>query len=268
MDRRLGLIAIAALAACGGGSRKGPKVVPRQVEVLLDAQLASTRGLGDLGADFDVSPGKLVVVSDASHLYAIGWGGVEPMGELPGVDSLAFTPDGLMLAIQGDQLEYVDADGALQPLASLPHTGMALATGPADGVYLFDRAPTGDGVHALYQLMPGRQIAKLLETPQPIDCVAQAGQRLLFVSGGVVFDATPGEEMRMVARLAESTITSVAGDDERVYVSDGAAVFALADEGPVLVTGTAGGSLRLRDGALLVLDPAHRSLVRLAPLKR
>jgi hypothetical protein len=50
-----------------------------------------------------------------------------------------------------------------------------------------------------------------------------------------------------------------------VYFSDGAAVYSLADDGIVLVTATAGGTLRVRDDAILILDPARHLLVRLAP---
>jgi hypothetical protein len=74
-----------------------------------------------------------------------------------------------------------------------------------------------------------------------------------------------GQLMRMVARLARSTIRNVAADAARVYVSDGTSVYSLADDGLVLVTATAGGSLRVHDGSLFVLDPAHRLLARLAP---
>jgi hypothetical protein len=265
---RRGLIVAVALAlagaGCVGARPAGPRAVPRQVEVLLNDRLAAARGVGALAADFDVSPGDAVVLSDAEHLYALGWGGLAPLDGLTGVDSLAFTADGLLLTVRGDQLSYVDERGASAPMTTLPHAGLALAPGAADVMYLFDRAGAAPP-YTLYALVPGRKVVKLLETPRPIDAVAQAGERVLLVSGGVVYEVTPGQPMRMVAHLGRSTITAVAGDRERVYVSDGAAVYALAQGGVVVVTDTAGGALRVRDGALLVLDPRRRLLVRLQP---
>jgi hypothetical protein len=259
---RRALLLLALASACGSSSH-GPRTTPRQVEVLLNEPLASAQQVGALAPDFDVSPDRLVVLADAANLYELGWGGLAAIDGLGGAESLAFTPDGLLLVVRGTQLLYLGESGALEVFFELPHAGMALASQP-DGVYLFDRASTGNA-HAIYELTPGGRIAKLLESPQPIDAIARAGDRLLFVSGGVVFEAEVGKPLRLVARLAESTIRSVAADADHVYVSDGTSVFSLSDDGVVLVTATAGGSLRVRDGALLVLDPAKRTLIRLAP---
>ena len=255
--------ALAALALLAGCAHARPRPAPLQVEVLLDPPLATARHVGALALDFDVSPRRYVVVADPDHLYAVGWGGVAPVGALPGADSLAYTDDGLLLVVRGDQLLYLDAAGALAPLFALPHAGMALATGGPGVVYLFDRAG-GGGRYGLYELAPGRRVTLLLESPRPIDAVAQTGGRLLFASGGAVFEATPGRRMRLVAHLRGAAIRSVAADDRHVYLSDGAAVYALGKD-LELVTATAGGTLRVRGGALLVLDPAHHLLLRLAP---
>lgn len=257
-------LVIALLAAACGGSASGPKTKPRDVEVLLNPQLASASNLGALVSDFDISPDRLVVVADAEHLYLVGWGGVKAVEGLGGAESFAYTPDGLLLVVRGTQLLYLADSGTLETFFELPHAGMGLAAGTTDTVYLFDRT-SDDGTYALYQLQPGRELAKLLAAPRPIDSVAHTADRLLFVSDGTVFEATAGKPMRMIVRLEGSTIRSVAAEGNRVYASDGAAVYAIADDGIVMVSATAGGTLRVRDGALFVLDPARPLLLRLPP---
>ena len=250
-------------AACGSGPPK-TKTTPRHVEVLLDAQRAIAGEVGALIPDFDVSGDQRVVVADADHLYVVGPSGAVAVDGLGGADSFAYTRDGLLMVVRGTELLYLTEKGTLEKLVDLPHPQMGISTGPASGMYLYDQY-SDDGAYALYELMPGRQIAKVLEAPSPILGVAQAADHVLFVSDGTVFEASPGRPMRMVVRLAETSIRSVAADEDRVYFSDDKTVYALADDGFAVVTDKMGGTLRVRGGALLVLDPSQPLLVRLAP---
>jgi hypothetical protein len=256
-------IALALLAACGGSNR-APQTVPRDVEVLLDAHQAMEDEVGALIPDFDVSGDQRVVVADADHLYVVGPSGAVAVEGIGGADSFAYTRDGLLMVVRGTQLLYLSEEGTLELLVELPNPQMGIATGPAGGMYLFDQY-SDDGTHALYQLMPGKAIAKILESPSPILSVAQASDHVLFVADGTVFEASPGRPLRMVVRLAETAIRSVAADADRIYFADDRTVYAMADDGFTVVTDKMGGNLRVRGGALLVLDPSQPKLVRLAP---
>ncbi len=264
MTSRL-LLLLALACACGHAK---PRVAPLQVEVLLNEQIAAAAELGALGPDFDISRQRLVLLADETRMYLLGWGGVVPVDGSPaGVDAFAYTPDGLLLVVQGAQLSYLAESGALEPMFELPHEGMGLAAGPSGVMYLFDRVGS-DGRFGLYQLTAGGRVALVLESPEPIDSVAQAGARVFFASGGAVFEATPDQPMRLVASLAASTmIRSVAVDEDsgKVYFSDGLAIYSLDGDQVVVITRASGGTLRVLDGALLVHDVASGLFLRLAP---
>lgn len=259
---------LVVLALAGACAHAKPRVEPLQVEVLLNEPISTAAGLGTLVADFAISPQRLVLLADETRMYLLGWGGVVPVDGSPaGVDAFAYTPDGLLMVVQGAQLSYLGESGALEPMFELPHEGMGLATGPAGVMYLFDRTGA-DGRFGLYQLTTGRNVALMLESPEPIDSVAQAGTRVFFASGGAVFEATPDQPMRLVASLAASTkIRSVAvdADSGKVYFSDGLAIYALDGNQVGVITRASGGTLRVLDGALLVHDVASGLFLRLAP---
>ncbi|HUQ01488.1 MAG TPA: hypothetical protein VM261_03285 [Kofleriaceae bacterium] len=271
-----------ALAACGGKPKAAaeeptpatpacPATATPQattMEVLLHAALADASGLGPLAASFDISPQRLLLLEDAQHLHLLGWGGIVPVDGLAPVDAFAYTPDGLLMTVRGNQLSYLAASGTLESLIELPSAGMGIAAG-ADSMFLFERQ-SATRRFGLFELAPGKKARLLLESPEPIDAVAHAGPRVLLVSGGAVFEATPEQPMRVLAHLPGARrIQSVAADSAsgRVYFSDGAAVFAVKDGCVGVVSSTLGGTLRVRDGALFVFDAKRRVLVRFPALQ-
>lgn len=269
---RSALLALVGLAgACGSHPHHQTTcraTAPVRMEVLLNEQLAASSGIGALDPTFDVSPQRLLLISDADRMYLLGWGGLFPVEGMPGsLGSFAYTPDGLLLAVRDAELDYLGTSGQLETLFTLPHEGMAVAPGGTGTMYLFDRQTT-DGNYGLYQLAAGRKVLRLFDSPKPIDAVARAGDHLFVATGGGVFDATPGAPSKLIAYLGSEAIGSIAASEDgtRVYFSDGASVFAVTGGCVDLVTRELGGTLRVMDGALLVLDAKHRLLVRFATL--
>ncbi|MGE5186392.1 MAG: hypothetical protein ACM31C_30260, partial [Acidobacteriota bacterium] len=240
-----------------------------QIQVLLDDRLAKASAMGALDGELAVSPKRLIVVSDHQKLWLVGWGGVAPVDAIATpVEAYAYTPDGLMLAVRGNELAYLDEAGELKPMFTLPSAGMGLATG-ATTVFLYDRTP-GTAPYAIYELAPGRRAERLLESPEPIDAVAQAGTHTFFASAGVAFEATPGAPLRALAALpsgAKVRSLAATADGSRVYLSDGDSIFAVEGERVALVTRSVGGVLRMHGDALLVLDPKRRLVARLVGLR-
>jgi hypothetical protein len=266
---------VAGALGCGGTAKPAveaplpdppacpPASPPARVEILLHAALADASGIGPLAASFDVSPQRLLVIEDRARVYLLGWGGVVPVDGLAAADAFAYTPDGLLMTVRGTQLSYLAPSGALAPMLELPSAHMGIVAG-IDSMYVFERESARERF-GMFELAPGGKARLLFESPQPIDDAAQAGKRLFVVAGGAVFEATEGQPMRVLASLpGERRIRSVAADAAtgRVYVSDGRAVFSLLDGCVGLMSSSFGGTVRVRDGALLVLDPVRRVVVR------
>lgn len=244
-------------AALPAGAADSPRI-----EVLLNQTLATRAGMGPLVPALALTPGRLVLLADPAHAYAVGWGGVQRVDNKR-LDAYAYTPDGLLLGIRGRQLMYLAADGVLKTLCGLPADGMGISAGDGPRVFLFERNATGNS--ALYELLPQRRFRKLLESPQPITAAIENQGRVLFAAGNAVFQLGQDKSLQLLAALPGSAaIRSLAADrgGKTLYLSDAENVFALRDGvSSVLLKGT-GGSL-LRDGnALLVLDPRRSLLLR------
>lgn len=239
-------------------------LVPRRVEVLLNARMAKLAKLGPLNAGFAVTPTRVVLLSSDEEMFTVGWGGIRPITGIIGMETYAFAHDGNLLGIRKRELVYLDDKGGLTKLFALPSGGMGIAPGVGKRMFLFERATRGKS--GLYELLPGRKIVKILESPGPIGAVTQAADgRVLFAVGGSIFEVAPGNKMRTVA-VGGKPIRSLAATGSRIFASDGASVYSLEGDRLTLVTKETGGDLQWFDGGLLVFDPKSPLLVRITGL--
>jgi hypothetical protein len=266
---RAALLAV-LLLACGHAGPKRSTLDPTagkpiKIEVLLDEKLARDANMDALGDQLTVTPRRLAVIADRTRLYAVGWGGSAPLEGIDHLDAFDYTADGFLLGVRGETLLYLDAEGKLQELTSLPHKGMGLAQ-TDNAMLLFDRT-RNDSHAAIYELEPGRRARKLVESPTPIDAVARAGTRLFFATDGVAFEASVTAGLVPVASLPGNVkIRSLAATADRLYISDGDSIYVVRGTESALVTNGLGGTLRMDRGALLVLDHKRRMLARITGL--
>jgi hypothetical protein len=238
---------------------------PLRLEVLLNKPMARQAGLGALTGSFAVTPGRLVLLGERAKTFVLGWGGMRPVADLDGLDAMAYTSDGFLMAVRGRELVILDAKDGLKKLFTLPSAGMGLAAGAKDRMFLFERRAGGHS--GLYELRPGRKIVKLLESPEPIGGAAQSADgRIVLAAGGSLFEFAPGKPMRLLAGGVKPIGSVAMGPGGRVYASDGASVFALDDDKLTLLTKEAGGELSWLDGGLLVFDPKLPLLARVVGL--
>lgn len=236
---------------------------PLRIEVLLNEPLARKEGLEALTGSFAVTPSRLVLLGESSRTWLLGWGGARSVVGLDGLDAMAYTPDGFLMGIRGLELVILDGNGGLQTLLALPSTGMGLAAGPKDRMLLFERV---SGRSGLFELRPGGKIVKLIESPEPIGGVAQAGGRIVLAAGRSLFEIAAGKPMRLLATAENALRSVVVRPGGRVYASDGESVFALQGDRLTLVTKEAGGELSWFAGGLLVYDPKLPLLARVSGL--
>ncbi len=238
--------------------------VPRRVEVLLNARMAKLAKLGPLNAGLAVTPNRQILLSSREEAFTVAWGGIRPITGLSDLDGFAFTHDGIVLAIRKQDLVFLDVGGVLTKLFTLPSVGMGIAPGVGKRMFLFERNVAGKS--GLYELLPGRKIVKILESPAPISSVVEAtGGRVLFAVGGSIFEVAPGQKMRTVA-TGGKPIRSLAVTGKRIFASDGASVYALDGTQLTLVTKETGGDIQWFDGGLLIFDPKSPLLVRITGL--
>lgn len=235
--------------------------VPRRVEVLLNAQMAKLAKLAPLNPGFAVTPTRVVLLSSRDEMFTVGWGGIQPIAGIIGMETYAFAHDGDLIGIRKRELVYPDEKGVLIKAFELPSNGMGIARGVGKRMFLFERASGGKS--GLFELLPGRKVVKILESPGPIGAVTQtADGRVLFAVGGSIFEVAPGNKMRTVA-VGGKPIRSLTTTGNRIFASDGASVYSIEGDKLTVITKETGGDIQWFDGGLLIFDPKSPLLVRI-----
>lgn len=253
------LLACLVLPAHAGSSGS-----PQQIEVLLNAPMAKLAKLGPLKPGLAVTPDRLVLLHSDEEFFTVGWGGIRPISGLSGLDAFAFAHDGVLIGVRKRELVYLDSKGALTKLFMLPSDGMGIVSGAGKRMFLFERAAGGKS--GLYELLPGRKIVKILDSPDPIRAVAETSRgRVLFAVGGSLFEVGPDKKMRTVA-IGGKPIQSVAAAGTRVFASDGTSVFIVDGKRITLITKQTGGDIQWHNDGLIVFDPKSPLLIRITGL--
>jgi len=261
-SRVLSVLLMAVLAP-QAASAAGPKT---SVQVIMRPDTAASAKLGSLADCVAVTPDGIAVVGDGDRLWLVGATGARPVAKIRHLRSFAFTPEGLLVGVQGRNLVYLDSRQNLRVFFALPGRGMNVSPGRLDTLFLF--GPEDNGGYDLYVVRPGRKVSKVLNAPKPITGVAQAGSRILLVTGGALYGVSE-HKLLLIAAEPQGALTSVAVDEAggRIFVSDGRHIFQVQQGRVVPLAGDLGGTLRWYGGGLLVLDPRNRVLVRLVGLK-
>ena len=245
-----------ALAAFG----QQPKLI---IERILTPRTARQRHLSALRPDIAFTPNGVAVVGDGDRVWAVGSDGVVPIADVHNANSFAISPQGLVVVVSGKSLLYLDpVSKELKPIFELPFTGMSILTESEDSFLLF--GPDGTKGFALFELLSGRKVVKVVDTPQPITGVTRLDNEILLVTDGALF-AVYRNSLRLLAGEVGGTLRSVAADGQRgqIFVSDGKSIFILRKDSVVPLAGDFGGELRWQSGGLVVFNPAERSIARL-----
>ncbi|MDA8155474.1 MAG: hypothetical protein M0Z52_03335 [Actinomycetota bacterium] len=232
-----------------------------KLEKLLNPDVARTAKLGALVNCVAVTPDGIAVVGDADRLWLVGASGARATG-VRGLSSFAFTSQGLLIGVRGRDLVYLDADGTLKTFFGLPGEEMSIVPGQGDTLLLY--GPEGKDSWGLYIIHPGRRVSKLLKSPKPITGAAMAGNRVLLVAGGALYEVLKGK-LLLVAGEPGGAFVSVAAEPagSLVFVSDGKRIFGIQGNQVMPLAGDIGGILRWQGGGLLIFDPGRDMLLRL-----
>ena len=241
-------------------------------EVILTGEMLSDSDLKNrFITSIDITPERLILLSTSDQYYLLGWGGMIPLGPRMSraIQSFAYTPDGLLLTVRGDELCSFDSLGNLSVMFRLPRQGMGISAGQ-DVIYLFDRNP-GQKQYPLYVLARGGKYLKLLETPDPIASVAETDEEVLFAAGPGLYSVDPlTKELRLLfTEENDKDILSVTYDrsNKIAYFSTADRIFAARDADLGVVSEKTGGIIKYFNG-LIVFDSASKLVIRILGLEK
>ncbi|MCX7041693.1 MAG: hypothetical protein NT117_03185 [Gammaproteobacteria bacterium] len=273
----IGASTLAAIALALGLSYRQAEADSHAAEIEV-ASAASVRHLlapadfpaGAIGEDFGVANPSTVAfmvggrLSAAENLDAaiphVAW--IQVQGEQP--RSFALDADGALLAVTDAYFGLLDEQGKVGQAVPLPYPGMRLAPAQRAGaIYLFGGA---DGDWRLYRFLADGGLQVVLRADQPIVAVADSGKDIYAATAGVIMRIRPGTPEMLFAAPQGWQLRSLAvAEDGQVFFSTQDKVYALLGPNAISIVNDAGGSLRVRDGALYVLDPRRRLLFDLRP---
>jgi len=260
-----------SLFHCVQGQKQLQGIDSLSFEVILTEEMLSNSDLkGRFINSMDITPERLILLSTPDQYYLLGWGGMIPLGKrmTREIQSFAYTPDGLLMTVRGNELCSFDSLGNLSAMLRLPRQGMGISAGQ-DVMYLFDRNP-GQKLYPIYVLARGAEYLKLLETPDPVTSVAETDDGVLFAAGANLYSVNPlTKELKLLYKGEENKkILSVTNDriNEIAYFSTADKVYAAKGSDLVIISEKAGGILKYFNG-LIVFDPVTKLMIRILGLE-
>lgn len=220
----------------------------------------------------EITSSRLVMLSTNHQFYALGWGGIKPIGvNIPeSISSFAYSSSGYLLTIRNKELCYVDSAGNMSTLVSLPESDMRISAGKKV-MYIYDHNSVIQN-HALYVLSNGGKYKQLFSVPSPIQAVTEFNNGILLASGNSLFSYNPkGRELKAIASLPDNkTIKSVAVDPSNniIYYATDSLICALKDTTRLLISSQFGGTLKFWDGGLIVLNTDQKFLIRIKGIEK
>lgn len=250
----------------------GSKDDTLRYEILLNKNILNDL---DINASFistiDVTASRLVLISSKDQFYLVGWGGLLPYGkQVQGdISSFALTHDSVLMTIRNSELCYFDSEGKLSLLYSLPGPGMSISRGDRV-MYIYNSSGSTEN-YSIYVVAQGGMYTKLLEMPAPVRSVIEGNNSVMFASGSVLYEFNLKErELKAVTVFpADKEIRSVAVEKSsgRIFVSAGNSIYALLDNGAVLVSDDLCGVLYCHGGGLMVFNPEDKTIIRITGLE-
>jgi hypothetical protein len=262
---------VSPLTICVHGQNRMAGNDSLSFEVLLtDRMFSDFKPAGSLIPSLDITTERFILLSLPDQYYVLGWGGIVPLGTRMNreIQSFAYTPDGLLMTVSGNDLCSFDSSGNLTSIVRLPRTGMGISAG-TDVMYLFDRNP-GQKPYPLYVFARKGKYLKLIDSPDPITSVAETGDAVLFAAGSKLYGINPGtKEVKLLfAEENDRKIISVTADEGNniAYFSTADMIFAIRDQNLATVSEKSGGILKYFNG-LIVLNPETKLVIRILGLE-
>ena len=217
--------------------------------------------------DFAVSPaGTVLLLERDGNVLDLSRRARLPAKTPLGVESITHS-SGLLIAVRKGRIGYYE-DGEIVERVELPAPGMRIAAGRGERLYAF--GPMGKGSSVF--LLEGGKTIRLFDLPgETITDLSSIGERIFFAAGNRIYTAARGEKTGLLFLAAgEDRVRSIAPDPRSglLFFSAGDSIYALRAGFAIAILKGLSGYLRCGDGALYVLDPEKRRLVRVTGLEK
>ncbi len=159
-------------------------------------------------------------------------------------------------------------DGVVRERIKLPQTGMKVAAGPKQRIYVYGDRGAGS---IIYLLEDGQEIPLIEVSRGRISAFTAIGERIFYAVGNAIYTVAKGERPGLVfVAEGESLIHSLAIDPKIgvIYFSAGNAVYAMRAGMALSVLKGMECYLRCSDNALYALDPKAGRLVKITGLEK
>lgn len=277
----VGLLVLAAIAwAVTRFTSEAPRIEAYVIEgvkaeAILTPELVEDLN-GAVGQDFEVTPSGTVLLAVGSNLVALRRvnRGVSAttLVKVPTLQGFTIDASGALLTITSEGLGQF-ANGGISAIVGLSDvSGTRLARSPfEDRVYLYGGSSEAKGfAKRIAAIARNGQVDYLVEAPAPVTAVAVAKRGLFFSTSNKIYSAERSV-VSLVIRLPDAMrINSLAVSPEAdvLYFSTLNRVFVLRGLVAVSIATGVGGTLRVQDGNLYLLDPARRFLLKFSDLSR
>lgn len=227
---------------------------------------------GAIGPDLGISGAPAVVLMAGGLLRAVDHldssrpriREIDIAGHQP--KSFALDQNGAMLAVADGYFGVLNQDGQIVDGVPLPFSNMRLAPSSHVGaVYLFGGAQKD---YRLYRFIDDGTLQILLETDVPIIAAADNEQSIYAATASTILQikaGTPDVLFKAPEDFAGPIRSLAVTADGVILFSTDAKVYALLGPNALSIVNNAGGTLRVRNGSLYVLDRQRKILFSLHP---
>lgn len=217
--------------------------------------------------NIDISSDNFITLSSSHQLYMLGWGGIASFGSISEkqINAFSYTPEGLLMVVKQEELCFLNEAGTLEKLIELPSKEMNITAGN-NVMYLFDQHSNTN--YKLYAYAKGGKHKQLIQSPKPINAVAELKDAVYVAIGSAVFSFTSNEEnLNLVTAFPkENKVISMTADPDNqiLYISTLEGIYALQHENLVYLTADFKATIiKYFKGGLVVFNPETNDIMRI-----
>jgi len=238
-------------------------------EILLNNGMLKDSMLnGSLSNCLAISPQHFITFSIGTQIYHLGWGGATPVGNKSKetISGFTYTAEGLLLAVQYEDLCYINSEGNWEKFFKLPSPNMSIASGK-EVIYVYDNVHNS-GVFNAYVLAKAGRYKNLFVSPKPIRGICELGDSLyIAIENGIYSYSSQKNKLNLLIALEKGiSITSLAVDpkNEIFYFSTQTAIYAYKQNSLIMLTKEFPGSnVKHFGNGLLIFNPLSKDILRI-----
>lgn len=244
-----------------GDSAEFKAIIPADVQVQPLARMTNLpAALSSTAMHLLVNPAGQPFLIAGNHLFDLSATNRDSacfaVGGRRALNSVAWLPDGTLLAVSGSELGELTTTG-LTVRCKLPQAGLKIEAASSDKAYIYGGSADGAGGD-VYLYRQG-QLLHLLHAPTPVTAVAGTGNATFAACGRTIYAMVMGGALTRVDTVAEEVVSLAIVPPTGVFYSTKNTVGYLYDRdtGGYLFLKSAGGALRAGCMEFFLLVPSE-----------